>query len=127
MRGLTRRIRSRRDYVVFQATNERPIQLSAAGCSWGLGRFSRVPRHHVVDCRLRRRRSVFARDVRQPRRSGSNYKFSAIVAPFPLMLFRHRPSYPRAIYLHIPNRGAALLSNEIDQTFGVPRSRGSGT
>jgi 8-oxo-dGTP pyrophosphatase MutT (NUDIX family) len=117
MRGLTRRIRSRRDYIVFQVTNEWPILLSAAGVI--LGAATILPSAVAIALSIVAfvvGVVAFTRDVRQLRRRWSDYEFSAIVAPFPTDAIPPPPSYPHAIYLHIPNRGTALVSNEIDQT-----------
>lgn len=117
MRGLTRRLRSHRDYVVFQVVNEWPILISAAGVI--LGAATILPSAVAIALSIIAffiGVVAFGRDVRQLRRRWSDYEFSAIVAPFPTDAIPPPPSYPDAVYLHIPNRGTALVSNAIDQT-----------
>jgi 8-oxo-dGTP pyrophosphatase MutT (NUDIX family) len=117
MRGLTRRLRSRGDYVVFQVTNEWPIMLSAAGVI--LGAATILPSAVAIVLSIVAfviGVLAFARDVRQLRRRWSDYEFSSIVAPFPADAIPPPPSYPRAVYLHMPNRGTVLVSDAIDQT-----------
>ena len=117
MRRLTRQLRSRRDYVAFQVTNEWPILLSVAGVI--LGAATILPSAVAIALSIVAfviGVVAFVRDVRQLRRRWSDYEFSAIVAPFPTDAIPPPPAYPHAIYLYIPNRGTALVSNEIDQT-----------
>ena len=115
---LTRRLRSRRDYLVFQVTNEWPILLSTAGVI--LGAATILPSAVAIALSIVAfviGVVAFVRDVRQLRRRWSDYEFTAIVAPFPTGAIPPPPSYPHALYLHIPNRGTALVSNEIDRTI----------
>jgi hypothetical protein len=50
----------------------------------------------------------------------AGYEFSAPAAPFPVDAIRPPPSYPDPVYLHIPGRGTALVSDPIDQALAGP-------
>lgn len=56
-------------------------------------------------------------DVRELRRRWSDYEFSAIAAPFPADLIPPPSAYPSPVYLHIPGRGTALVSDGIDRVL----------
>jgi ATP-dependent RNA helicase DeaD len=58
---------------------------------------------------------AFVRDVRELRRRWSDYEFSAIAAPFPADSIPPPRAYPDPVYLYLPNRGTALVSDAIDQ------------
>ncbi|HEX6523951.1 MAG TPA: hypothetical protein VF070_28710 [Streptosporangiaceae bacterium] len=55
------------------------------------------------------------RDVRELERHWSDYEFSAIAAPFSTESIPPPLAYPEPIYLHVPGRGTALVSDAIDQ------------
>jgi hypothetical protein len=118
MGRLARRLRCRRDYIVFQVTKQWPILLSVAGVI--LAASAILPDAITIPL------SVLAfitgavallREVRQLRREWADYDFSAIAAPFPTEAIPPPPSYPDAVYLHLPNRGTALISDAIDQAI----------
>jgi hypothetical protein len=50
----------------------------------------------------------------------ADYEFSAPAAPFPVDAVRPPPSYPDPVYLRIPGRGTALVSNPIDRALPGP-------
>jgi 8-oxo-dGTP pyrophosphatase MutT (NUDIX family) len=117
MSRVSRQLRSRRDYILFQAVSEWPIILSAAGVV--LGAAAILPTAVAIVL------SVIAvgiglgalvRDLRQLRRRWSDYEFSAIAAPFPVNAIPPPASYPDPVYLHVPGRGTALVSDVIDRT-----------
>jgi 8-oxo-dGTP pyrophosphatase MutT (NUDIX family) len=58
---------------------------------------------------------AFLRDVAELRRRWSEYEFSAIAAPFPTGRIPPPAAYPDAVYLHVPGRGTALVSDAIDR------------
>lgn len=116
MRRLGRVLLSRRDYLVFLLRNEWPLVLSAAGVV--LGAVTILPSFvgivlgviaFVVGL------GAFLHDVRELRRRWSDYEFSAIAAPFPADLVPPPSAYPGPVYLHVPGRGTALVSDGIDR------------
>lgn len=116
MRRLGRRLRSRYDYALFQTTNEWPILLSIAGVILGAatilpGAVSIVLGTIAFVIGL----GAFLRDVRELQRRWSDYEFSAIAVPFPTKSIPPPPAYPEPVYLHVPGRGTALVSDAIDQ------------
>jgi 8-oxo-dGTP pyrophosphatase MutT (NUDIX family) len=56
-------------------------------------------------------------DVRQLHRRWPDYEFSATAAPFPVDAIPPPPSYPSPVYLRVPDRGTALVSDAIDQAL----------
>jgi hypothetical protein len=117
MGRLSRRLRSRHDYIRFQVAREWPIVLSVAGVV--LGAATILPNFVAIIL------SVIAfviglialvHDVRQLRRRWSGFEFSAIAAPFPAAAIPPPAAYPDPVYLYLPNRGTALVSSTIDQT-----------
>jgi hypothetical protein len=117
MRQLGRRLRSRYDYVFFQVSNEWPLLLSVAGVI--LGAVTILPSAvgivlgviaFVVGL------GAFLRDVNELRRRWADYEFTAIAAPFPTDTIPPPSAYPDPVYLHVPGRGTALVSDPIDQT-----------
>jgi hypothetical protein len=58
---------------------------------------------------------AFLRDVRELQRRWSDYEFSAIAVPFPTASIPPPLAYPEPLYLHVPGRGTALVSDAIDQ------------
>jgi 8-oxo-dGTP pyrophosphatase MutT (NUDIX family) len=116
MSRLGRRLRSRRDFIVFQIVAEWPLLLSAAGVVLGLAAI--LPTSvTIVLAVLAVAIGVGAlmRDLRQLRRRWSDYEFSLIAAPFPVAKILAPLAYPDPVYLHIPGRGTALVSDAIDQ------------
>jgi 8-oxo-dGTP pyrophosphatase MutT (NUDIX family) len=55
------------------------------------------------------------RDVRQLRVPWPDYEFSAPAAPFPVDAIPPPLSYPGPVYVRIPDRGTALVSDAIDR------------
>lgn len=116
MGRLRRRIRSRFDYIFFMANNEWPLLLSVCGVI--LGAVTILP--SSVGIALGAIAFVlgigaFMRDVHEVRRRWSDYVFTGIAAPFPIADIQPPPAYPDPIYLYIPGRGTALVSDSIDQ------------
>lgn len=118
MTSLIRRLRSRFDYILFQLAYEWPLMLSAAGVVLGVSTI--LPSTAAIVL------SVIAfivglgallHDLNQLRRRWSDYEFSSIAAPFPVDQIPPPASYPAPIYLNVPNRGTALVSDAIDQTI----------
>jgi hypothetical protein len=60
--------------------------------------------------------ATFLRDVREVRGRWSDYIFTGIAAPFPTADIKPPAAYPDPIYLYIPGRGTALVSDSIDQS-----------
>ena len=58
---------------------------------------------------------VLMRDLRLLRMRWSDYEFSPTAAPFPVESVPFPASYPDPAYLPVPNRGTALVSDEIDR------------
>jgi 8-oxo-dGTP pyrophosphatase MutT (NUDIX family) len=61
--------------------------------------------------------------VPDPHQTGlrwDDYEFSAPAAPFPVDAVRPPPSYPDPVYLRIPGRGTALVSDPIDRALPGP-------
>lgn len=118
MSQLGRLFRSRFDYVVFQLTYEWPLMLSAAGVV--LGAATILPSTVAIVLSVVAfviGLGAFVRDLRHLRRRWSDYEFSSIAAPFPIGAIPPPASYPQPVYLHVPNRGTALISDAIDQTI----------
>ena len=59
-------------------------------------------------------------DVHQIGLRWPDYEFSAPAAPFPADAVPPPPSYPDPVYLRIPGRGTALVSDPIDQALPGP-------
>lgn len=62
------------------------------------------------------------RDVRELRRRWSDYEFSAIAVPFPAKSIPPPSAYPEPVYLHVPGRGTALVSDAIDRAVAGGRT-----
>jgi 8-oxo-dGTP pyrophosphatase MutT (NUDIX family) len=116
MSTLGRRIRSRWDYVFFQVANEWPILLSAVGVI--LAAAAILPSSvaivlgviaFVVGV------GALVRDLDQLRRQWSQYEFRLIAAPVRATVLPPPRAYPDPVYLYIPGRGTALISNGIDR------------
>ena len=56
-------------------------------------------------------------DAHQTGLRWGDYEFSAPAAPFPVDAVRPPPSYPDPVYLRIPGRGTALVSEPIDRAL----------
>jgi hypothetical protein len=116
MGQLVRRLRSRCDYAFFQVSNEWPLLLSIAGVIFGaaailpssvgivLGAIA-----FVVGL------GAFLRDVHELRRRWADYEFTAIAAPFPTATIPPPSVYPEPLYLYMPGRGTALVSDPVDR------------
>lgn len=125
MRKLMRRTRSRADYTWFLAAREWPVLVSALGVL--LGAITILPSAvgivlSVIALVLGT--VTFVRDLRHLRKRWSAYEFSLIAAPFPHQEIPAPAAYPRSGYSYLPNRGTALLSDDIDRavrgrTFAV--------
>jgi hypothetical protein len=116
MRRLARRLRSWFDYIFFLMGNEWPLLLSIAGVI--LGAVTILP--SSVGIVLGGAAFVlglwaFSRDVQEVRRRWADYVFTGIAAPFPTADIKPPPAYPDPIYLYIPGRGTALVSDPVDQ------------
>lgn len=103
-------------FMVFQTTNEWPILLSLAGVI--LGAATILP--STVSIVLGSIAFVvglgaFLRDVQELRRRWSDYEFSVIAVPFPAASIPPPSAYPDPVYLHVPGRGTALVSDAIDR------------
>jgi len=59
-------------------------------------------------------------DAHQTGLRWADYEFSAPAAPFPVDAVRPPPSYPDPVYLRIPGRGTALVSDPIDRALPGP-------
>jgi hypothetical protein len=57
------------------------------------------------------------RDIHELRRRWADYEFTAIAAPFPTDTIKPPGAYPDALYLYVPNRGTALVSDPIDKAL----------
>ncbi|MER7013178.1 hypothetical protein ABT324_17295 [Saccharopolyspora sp. NPDC000359] len=118
MRKLLRRARSKADYTWFLAVREWPVLVSALGVL--LGAITILPSAVGVAISvvaLLLGTATFARDFRNLRQRWSSHEFSLIAAPFPHEQLPPPAAYPDAGYSYLPNRGTALLSDEIDRTL----------
>lgn len=116
MRRLALWLRSRYDYAYFQLSNEWFLSLSLVGVI--LGAVTILPSSVGIVLGIIAfvfGLGAFLRDVRELRRRWANYKFTAIAAPFPTDMIRPPGAYPDPLYLHVPNRGTALVSAPVDQ------------
>jgi hypothetical protein len=116
MRLLVRWLRSRYDYAFFQVRNEWALLLSVFGVI--LGAVTILPSSvgivlGVIAFVLGV--GAFLRDVHELRRRWADYEFTAIAAPFPTDVIKPPSAYPDPLYLYVPNRGTALVSDAIDQ------------
>jgi hypothetical protein len=118
MRRLGRQLRSRYDYALFQMTNEWPILLSIAGVI--LGAATILPSAVGIVLGIIAfviGSGAFLRDVQELHRRWSDYEFSAIAVPFPTGSIPPPRAYPDPVYLHVPGRGTALVSDAIDKAI----------
>nr|BFF04090.1 hypothetical protein GCM10020241_57650 [Streptoalloteichus tenebrarius] len=120
MGKVSRLVRARADYVGFLLSREWPVVLSGAGVL--LGAVTILP--SAVGVALSMIALVlgsvtFARDFRLLRRRWASYEFSLIAAPFPTEDVPPPSTYPNASYLHVPNRGTALVSDGIDRELAA--------
>ncbi|KAA5829185.1 hypothetical protein F1721_26330 [Saccharopolyspora hirsuta] len=118
MRKLLRRARSKADYTWFLAVREWPVLVSALGVL--LGAITILPSAVGVAISviaLLLGTATFVRDFRNLRQRWSSHEFSLIAAPFPHEQLPPPAAYPDAAYSYLPNRGTALLSDEIDRTL----------
>ncbi len=120
MRLLVQMFRVRYDYSVFQIRNLWPLLLSAAGVL--LGAATILPNTvsillGVVAFFLGL--GVFVRDVNEERRDWANYVFNKFVEQFPVADIKPPSTYPDSVYLYIPGRGTALVSDVIDQALAT--------
>jgi 8-oxo-dGTP pyrophosphatase MutT (NUDIX family) len=116
MRGLVRRLRSRYDYTFFMVRNEWPILLSVVGAI--LGAVTILPSSVGIVLgviALVLGVGAFLRDWIELRRRWADYEFTRIAAPFPTATIKPPGAYPDPLYLYVPNRGTALVSDPIDQ------------
>lgn len=119
MSKLARRLRSLSDFILFQVTNEWPILLSATGVI--LGAATLLPTGVAIVLSVIAffvGLAALSRDLRQLRHRWSEYEFSTIAAPFPVSSIPPPAAYPDPVYLYIPNRGTALVSDAIDRAVG---------
>ncbi|MGP4020172.1 hypothetical protein [Saccharopolyspora sp. 5N708] len=115
VRKLTRRARSKADYVWFMAVREWPVMVSALGVV--LGAMTVLPSAVGIVLSLialALGTISFIRDFRSLRKRWSAYDFAVIAAPFPQELPAPM-AYPNAIYRYLPNLGTVLLSDDIDR------------
>jgi 8-oxo-dGTP pyrophosphatase MutT (NUDIX family) len=61
----------------------------------------------------------FLRDLYELRRRWADYEFTTIAAPFPTSTVPPPGAYPAPIYIHVPGRGTALVSDPIDQALAI--------
>jgi 8-oxo-dGTP pyrophosphatase MutT (NUDIX family) len=120
MRRLGRLLRSRYDYAFFLVSNEWALLLSVAGVI--LGAVTILP--SAVGIVLGAIAFVvglgeFLRDLHEFRRRWADYEFTAIAVPFPTSTVPPPGAYPAPIYIHIPGRGTALVSDPIDQALAT--------
>ncbi|WP_234995579.1 hypothetical protein [Streptoalloteichus hindustanus] len=120
MGKLSRLARARADYLGFLLAHEWPVVLSGVGVLLGAVTILPSAVGIVLSVIALGLGSVtFVRDFRLLRRRWSAYDFSLIAAPFPVADIPPPTAYPNAAYLHIPNRGTALVSDEIDQDLAA--------
>ncbi|MER5393199.1 hypothetical protein [Saccharopolyspora sp. NPDC002686] len=115
---LLRRTRSKADYTWFLAVREWPVLVSALGVL--LGAVTILPSAVGVVISviaLLLGSATFVRDLRNLRRRWSSHDFSLIAAPFPHEAFPPPAAYPDAEYCYLPNRGTALISDQIDDSL----------
>jgi len=118
MRRLVRRLRSWYDYTSFLASNEWPLLLSVAGVI--LGAVTILPSSVGIvlgAVAFVLGLGAFLRDVHETRRRWADYEFTGIAAPFPTAVIKPPPAYPDPIYLYIPGRGTALVSDPVDRAI----------
>src|SRR5258708_7556630 len=120
MRGLGRLLRSRSDYACFQVSNEWPLVLTVAGVI--LGVVTMLP--SAVGIVLGAIAFVaglgeFLRELHEFRRRWADYEFTATAAPFPPSRIPPPGAYPAPVYIHVPGRGTALVSDPIDQALAT--------
>jgi hypothetical protein len=114
------RLRSCRDYIFFQVSNEWPILLAAVGVLFAAAAVLPSTLTIVLSIiAVAVGLGVLVYDLRQLRRRWSAYEFSSIAAPFPIAAIPPPSSYPSPAYLEIPNRGTALVSDVIDHTIAT--------
>ena len=116
MRGMGRWARAKADYLVFIGAGEWPVLVSAIGVL--LGVLTILPSAVAVVLSivaLVLGILSFGRDLRQLRERWSAYEFSAIAAPFPREEWPPPVAYGGARYLVVPNRGTALVGDELDR------------
>lgn len=113
-----RRLRARFDYLVFLGAREWPVVVSALGVLLGLVTLLPSAVALVLSVMaLALGITTLVRDVRQFRNRWSAYEFSVIAAPFPREEVPVPAAYPAAGYLHVENRGTALVSDEMDRAL----------
>lgn len=118
LRKLLRRARSKADHTWFLAVREWPVLVSALGVL--LGAITILPSAVGVVISviaLLLGTATFVRDLRNLRKRWSSHEFSLIAAPFPHEQIPPPAAYPEAGYSYLPNRGTALLSDEIDRAL----------
>jgi 8-oxo-dGTP pyrophosphatase MutT (NUDIX family) len=120
MRRLGRLLRSQYDYAFFQVSNEWPLVLTVAGVI--LGAVTILP--STVGIVLGAIAFVaglgeFLRELHEFRRRWADFEFTAIAAPFPISRIPPPGAYPAPVYIHVPGRGTALVSDPIDQALAT--------
>ncbi|WP_461157351.1 hypothetical protein [Saccharopolyspora tripterygii] len=115
MRKLVRRARSRSDYAWYLAAREWPLLVMALGVLLGalvalpVGAGAALALIVLVLGAV-----LLTRDVRGLRGRWSGFEFSPDGEPFPRTEIAVPAAYPAPFYSHLPGRGTALLSDEID-------------
>lgn len=119
MRRIRLLVRARFDRLRYSMGHEWPLLLSAAGVLIGV--ITILPSAvGVVLSLLALVLGVvtLVRDVRNFRRRWSTHDFARIAAPFPTAELPPPAAYPEdARYLVVPNRGAGLVSDDIDRAL----------
>lgn len=118
MRKLRRRLRSRYDYAFFQVSNEWPLLLSVGGVILGAATILPSSVGIVLGAiAFSIGLGAFVRDVIELRRRWADYEFTAVPAPFPTDTIPPPSAYPSPMYLYVPGRGTALVSDPIDRAL----------
>jgi hypothetical protein len=118
MLQLVPRLRARYDYAFFQLSNEWPLMLSVFGVI--LGAVTILPSSVGIvlgAIAFVLGLGAFLRDVHELRRRWADYEFTAIAAPFPTATIKPPAAYPVPVYLYVPNRGTALVSDPVDEAL----------
>jgi hypothetical protein len=120
MRQLGRRLRARYDYAAFLVSHEWPLLLSVAGVILGAATILPSAVGIVLGViAFAVGLGEFLRHVHELRRRWADYEFTAIAAPFPTSSIPPPGAYPEPVYLHVPGRGTALVSDLIDQAVAA--------